>query len=260
MTSRDRTILIVVLIIGSIAGAWLLAVAPKRAQASKLQSDISAAQAQLDTARSTVAAGQAARAQFSGSYTTMARLGEAVPADDNVPSLIFQVQAAAAASHVNFGSLTLVSSGPSGPSAPTTAATAGAAGATALPVTPPGVTIGSAGFPTEPFTFTFSGNFFHLSDFFGRLQRFVTATNRRISVHGRLISLNAISLGPAPSGFPQIAATVAATVYLLPAAQGVQAGASPTGPAGASATGGQAAATGAPSVPVTPAAITTGVK
>ena len=257
MTPRDRTILLVLLIVGSVAGVWLLAVQPKRAQSSKLQSDISAAQAQLDSARSTVAAGQAARAQFSASYTTLARLGEAVPADDSVPSLIFQVQAAAAASHVNFGSLALVASGTS---APTAAPTAGAPAAIALAATPPGVTIGSAGFPTEPFTFTFGGNFFHLSDFFGRLQRFVTATNRRISVRGRLISLNAISLGPGPRGFPQIAATVAATTYLLPAAQGVQAGATPTGPAGASATGGQSVATGAPGVSVSPAAITTGVK
>jgi hypothetical protein len=127
-------------------------------------------------------------------------------------------------------------------------------------VTPPGVTIGSAGFPTEPFTFTFSGNFFHLADFFGRLQRFVTATNRRISVHGRLISLNAISLGPGVRGFPQIAATVAATTYLLPVAQGIQAGATPAGPTGAPGTGGQSVATGTPTVPVSPAAITPGVK
>jgi hypothetical protein len=257
VTARDRSILIVVLIVGSIAAAWLLAVQPKRAEASKLQGDISAAQAQLDSSRSTVAAGQAARTQFATSYTTMARLGEAVPADDNVASLIFQVQAAATASHVNFGSLALASTGPS---APTAAPTPGAAPTPALSVTPPGVTIGSAGFPTEPFTFTFSGNFFHLSDFFGRLQRFVSATNRRISVHGRLLSLNAINLGPGPHGFPQIAATVAATTYLLPAAQGVQAGATAAGPAGAPGTAGQSVATGNPAVPVTPAAITTGVR
>jgi type II secretory pathway pseudopilin PulG len=255
MTTRDRSVLIVVLIVGAIAGAWFFAIAPKRSQASKLQSDISAAQAQLDTARSTVAAGQAAKSQFAGSYTTMARLGEAVPSDDDVPSLIFQVQAAATASRVEFGALTLVPSGASGGPA---SAAPGAASAGALATIPPGVTVGPAGFPTEPFTFTFTGNFFHLSDFFGRLQRFVTATDQRISVRGRLIGLNAINLGPGPKGFPEITATVSATTYLLPAAQGVQAGATPAGPAGASS---QPVSTGgSSSAPVAPAAITPTVK
>lgn len=254
MTARDRTVLTVVVIVGAIAGAWFLAIQPKRAQASKLQSDISSVQAQLDTARSTVTAGQAAKSQFARSYTTMARLGEAVPSDDEVPSLIVQVQSAATASGVDFGALALVPGGSSGAAAPSGP---GAVGTGALATTPPGVTVGAAGFPTEPFTFTFSGNFFHLSDFFGRLQRFVTATNQRISVRGRLISLNAINLGPGPQGYPQITATVSATTYLLPASQGVQAGATPAGPAAA---GPRQVSTGASPTPVPPAAITTPVK
>ena len=91
--------------------------------------------------------------------------------------------------------------------------------------------MGPAGFPVEPFTFTFRGDFFHLSDFFGRLERFVVATNKQVSVSGRLMTLNAISLGPGPQGFPQITASIAATTYLVPAAQGLLNGATPAGPA-----------------------------
>jgi hypothetical protein len=82
-----------------------------------------------------------------------------------------------------------------------------------------------------PFSFTFQGNFFRLSDFFNRLQRFVTATNKRVSVSGRLMTLNAITLAPGKTGFPQISATISATTYIVPAAQGLLNGATPGGPA-----------------------------
>ena len=43
------------------------------------------------------------------------KLGAAVPADDNVPSLIYQLQAAANASQVDFRDLSLTSTGASTP-------------------------------------------------------------------------------------------------------------------------------------------------
>ena len=221
MTRRDRTVIAVVLAVAVVVAGWLLVVQPKRSQASKLATQISSAQSQLNTVRLQVAQDQAARATFSSSYTVLAKLGEAVPEDDNVPSLIFQIQSAASAAHVSFESLTLSGNSSSTSSAP------GAASAAALP---PGASIGPAGFPVEPFTFTFDGSFFHLADFFGRLQRFVEANNKNISVSGRLMTLDGISLGAGPSGFPSIAATVNATTFLLPASEGLTAGATPLGP------------------------------
>ncbi len=80
--------------------------------------------------------------------------------------------------------------------------------------------IGPANFPVEPFTFNFEGNFFHLSNFFARLQRFVVSTAQRLAINGRLMNLEAINLVPAAGGFPKIDATVSATTYLLPASRG----------------------------------------
>lgn len=251
MTGRDRIVIIVVSVVAAIAGAWLLVVSPKRSEASKLGDQVKAAQTQLSTAQSQVAAGEAARSAYPSSYTTLAGLGEAVPADDNVPSLIYQVQAAASASRVDFQSLSLSGSGGSTPVAPATSSASAAQSSTAA--LPPGASVGPAGFPIEPFTFTFNGNFFHLSDFLGRLEHFVVATNSRVSVSGRLMSLNAISLGAGHGGFPHITATVSATTYLVPAAQGVMNGATPAGPA---AGGGQAVSTSSSTVPAAPAAIT----
>jgi type II secretory pathway pseudopilin PulG len=264
VTARDRTVLIVVCLVAAIVGPWLLVIQPKRDQAGKLQTQVNAEQTQLDSARALVASATAARAAFAASYTTLVRLGEAVPTDDNTPSLIYQLQAAAKAARVDFQALTYnagAGAGPApapAPAASSSASTPPAAGsaaaqAAAAPL-PPGATIGPAGFPIEPFTFTFQGNFFHLADFLGRLQRFVVVNNQRVSVSGRLMTLNSINLGPGGSGFPQINATISATTYLLPSAQGLLNGATPAGPAAAPTT--QTVSSTPPASPVPPAVVT----
>jgi hypothetical protein len=227
MSARDRTIIGLVVVVVVAIGGWLFLVQPKRDKASSLATQVNAVQSQLDTVRSQLAQAEAARSTFSGSYGVLARLGEAVPADDNVPSLIYQIQNAATQARVNFNALALGSSGSGGASSSTRATPGAASPAAALP---PGATIGPAGFPIEPFSFTFTGNFFHLADFFGRLQRFVVVANRNISVSGRLMTLDAINLAAGPSGFPTITAKMSATTYLLPASQGLTAGATPLGP------------------------------
>ena len=96
--------------------------------------------------------------------------------------------------------------------------------------------VGPAGLPTEAFNFSFRGNFFHLADFFNRVQKFVQANRNGISIRGRLMTLNGFSLSAGPSGFPQIQANISATTYLVPASQGLTAGATGAGPAGTSTT------------------------
>jgi Tfp pilus assembly protein PilO len=237
MTTRDRTVLMVVVAAVLVIGSWIVAIQPKRAQAAKLGGQIAAAQSTLDAARAKVLAGKAAKASFGRDYAAIARLGEAVPSDDNMPSLIYQLQSAATATGVDFRVLKLAPA---------------AGGPTVAPT--PSVAVGPAGFPTLPFTFTFQGNFFHLSDFFARLERFVVATNNAVSVSGRLMSLNSISLGPAGQGFPQIVATISATTYLVPSSEGLLVGATPAGPGTGTAT--QAAASHGSSVPTAPAVAT----
>jgi hypothetical protein len=82
---------------------------------------------------------------------------------------------------------------------------------------------------TVPLDFAFSGDFSDLADFFHRLKRFVRAANGRVNVKGRLMTID--SLDFKSDSFPKITATVGATVYLSPKAEGATAGATPTGPA-----------------------------
>ena len=243
----------VVVLAAAIVGTWLLVVQPKRSEASKLGDQLKVAQTQLQSAQQQVQAGLAAKASFARSYTELARLGEAVPADDNVPSMILQLQNAAATDHVDFRTLNVSADSSSSTTRPSAATTTQAVTATL----PPGAAVGSAGFPIESFTFTFRGNFFHLSSFLGRVQRFVVVKNNQVTVSGRLLSLNAISLGAAPAGFPQITATISATAYLVPTSQGVMAGATAAGPSTGSSGSTSESTSGSSSGTTTPAAVAT---
>jgi Type II secretion system (T2SS), protein M len=261
MTARDRTVVMVVVTLVALAAGWLLVVSPRRATAAKLGNSIQAAQQQLATLEAQVASEQRARTSFSADYVELAQLGEAVPQDDNVPSLLVELQSAARASNVDFRGLQLTSGGSAAPVGASTAATSAsggpsATGGAAATPSPPGVTT-SAGFGAEQFTFTFTGHFFDLSDFLGRVENFVVANGSLVQVSGRLMTLNAISLGPAQQGLPEMTASVSATTYLLPASQGLFDGATSAAPAAASAgSAGTATAPGAGGLPAAPGGAT----
>jgi hypothetical protein len=232
VTTRDRIVIMVVLAVGAVVAGWMFVVSPKRDQASSLSTQITAEQGQLSAAQSQVAAGESAKKAFAGQYAQLAKLGEAVPPDDDIPSLIYQVQSAAQGAHVTFKGLQLSagssSSTPNSSSGSTSSSSTGAAPTAPLP---PGAAVGAAGLPTEQFTITLSGNYFHLSSFLNRLESFVVSSNNRLLVSGRLMSINAVNLVPGPNGFPQITATVSATTYIVPPTEGPLGGATQAGPA-----------------------------
>jgi Tfp pilus assembly protein PilO len=253
MKQRDRLMLLGVLAAVVLVAGWFLALAPRREEAAKLGEQVATQRAARDSSRADVQAGIAAKRKFGRYYATVARLGAAVPDDDNVLSLLVQLQRAAQASDVAFRSLkvgegsgaaTPAPAPPVDPAAPATQA--------ATATLPPGAAVGAAGFPTMPFSFKFDGGFFHLSDFVGRLEHFLVVHNRTLAVSGRFMTIDGISLQAAPQGFPLMAASVAATTYLLPASEGLTDGASVGGPADAS---GTPAASGSAS-PTGPATIT----
>jgi hypothetical protein len=234
MTARDRIVLVVLVLAGLFAGGWFLVFAPKREQASRLSEQIDSQRGARDAALADVAAGSAARATYARDYATVARLGAAVPQDDNLASLLVQVRDAADATGVDFREVRTGQQ--SGAAAPAPAGPA-AASQTVTATLPPGALVGAAGFPTMPFGFTFEGNFPRLSDFVGRLERFLVVNDRTLTVRGRFMTIDGIGLVAAAGGFPHVRASVAATTYLLPADQGLTAGATAQSPVGAAADG-----------------------
>jgi hypothetical protein len=112
---------------------------------------------------------------------------------------------------------------------------------------PLGATIGPAGLGVMPYTLTFSGSFFHIADFIRGLDSLVKTESSRVSVDGRLLTIDGFSLSADQSrGFPALGATFEVTTYLTPPEEGVTAAATPTAPAPAAATPASTTTGGAP--------------
>jgi hypothetical protein len=87
-----------------------------------------------------------------------------------------------------------------------------------------------------PYTLKFDGNFFHMADFIRGLDSMVKTRNEEVKVDGRLITIDGFTLKESPLGFPRLEASVEITTYVTPPDVGVAGGATPTGPAPATAT------------------------
>jgi hypothetical protein len=266
VTTRDRIVLLVVLGTAMIAGFWFVMLSPKREEATKLDAKVAVAQQRLQTAQSTLGEAEKAKRGYEADYATVARLGKAVPKDDNMPSLLYQLQDAARGARVDFRSVQI--SGASQPAAPAASAaakggsSASSGSTTTAPATqaaaaalPPGASVGSAGFPTLPFQFTFRGSFFDMEHLLNEVQGFISVDGKDVRVRGRLLTIDAISL--APQTFPEVTASITATAYLLPTNDATAAGATPQGPTASSSGDQSATSPSAPKV-ATPSATATG--
>ena len=94
--------------------------------------------------------------------------------------------------------------------------------------------------------FQFKGDFFDLEDLIHNMTRLVERRNQELAITGRLITIQGFSLKRGKI-------TVLATTYMLPADQGLFAGATPQGPTDAAP---QAAAAGS-ATPAPPTAAVT---
>jgi hypothetical protein len=229
MTGRDRIVAIGIAVLVVLGAGWMLVVSPERKKAAKLDEQVGSASAQLATANGQLASSRNAQAQYTAAYASIVSLGKAVPPSQEVPALIYQLAQASHEKNVEFSSI--VSGGNGGASSP------GSGAAT------PAATI--TGFAAMPFTFIFSGTFFDLYHLFQQLDRSTVLTSSGgVVVSGRLLTIQSVKLGPVGSSSgagpasgkghsERLSGTVTATAYVLPASQGLTAGATSTAPAGA---------------------------
>jgi Tfp pilus assembly protein PilO len=207
--SRSIKILIAAAIaIGAVAGYWKMVLAPKRQQAAQLEQQLTAAQSQIASAQATLAGYRSAKTTYRSNYSTTVRLGKAAPADDDSRSLMVQLDYAAKHSGVDFGAIDLGQS--SGGSTSTSTSTDSNL--------PPGA-ISAGAYSELPIALGFNGTFAGLTNFFGRIERFVTVHGDRVAIDGRLVRISSIDIEPGESGWPSINAKLGAAAYIVPAAQ-----------------------------------------
>ncbi len=274
MRRNELTIGLSVLVIGLLAGFWLLVLGPKRQEASSLKDDVSELQSQLDQAQEEATAGEHAKKSFPVDYRKLVVLGKAVPKDADQSSLLVQLQKLADRSGVEFQSIDLTESSSSGTTTASTTATAapstssestsssgsepsssstdaGSATPAAEPTAaateataatlPIGASVGPAGLPVMPYQLDFVGGFFQIADFMKRVDSMVGTRHDGVVVDGRLLTVDAFTLSPvldqgSSSAVPTLTAELSVTTYLTPADQGTTAGATPGGPAPAAPT------------------------
>lgn len=267
MTTRDRLVLMAVVVLGVLAAGWMLGVSPERQKAAKLDSEVSTAQATLATAQGELAEAQGAQSQYSTAYASVVKLGKAVPADEEVPSLVYELDQATHQKDVEFNSISTGTNGASpSPSANSSASALGAAA--------------SGGFTQMPFTFIFRGSFSDLYHLLHQVDNFTLHTTSGVLVTGRLLTIQSANLelkqegssenapsskasgtstssseGASGKGEKELTGTITATAYVLPPGQGLTGGATSAGPAGTSATPASSSPSSNSSSPTAPAVV-----
>jgi type II secretory pathway pseudopilin PulG len=261
VTTRDRLVLITIVVLGILGAGWVEGVSPERAKASKIESEVSAARSQLAAAQQQFGEAQGAQTQYTTAYAAIVRLGKAVPASQEVPSLVYELDQASNQKNVEFNSIQASTTGASA-SSPSASSSAAAASTAA------------AGFTQMPFTFIFNGSYADLYRLFSQIQSFTLQTsNGAVQVTGRLLTIQSANLelpnsnsseestksgASAAKKKPENAelkGTITATAYVLPASQGLTGGATAAGPVSSSSSAQPASSSSSSSSSSAPAAV-----
>lgn len=241
-TSSNRLIVAMLVTAALAVAFWMLALSPKRKEASDLAKQANQVKVSLAQHEGEVAQALQARHEFPVDYQQLVVLGKAVPGGDETASLLVQLNRIADRAGVDFQGLNLAAaSGGEAPPPPESPGTGESSPVSATEVAastmPLGAAIGPAGLAVMPYSLTFKGSFFQLANFIKGLDSLVKIKNSQVNVDGRLVTIDGFSLQADPGqGFPALEASFQVTTFLTPPEQGVTAGASPTGPSTESAT------------------------
>lgn len=256
MNSSNRLIVSILAVAALAIAFWMLALSPKREEASELSSKAGEMQATLAEAQNREAEALAAKREFPDDYRQIVVLGKAAPSGDETASLLVSLNRVAHDSEIGFESIKLDASGEGAPVPEASAVPAPEASASGVPAAetvppteaaasllPLGASIGPAGLAVMPYSLTFTGNFFDVADFIKGIDSLIHSKDNAVTVDGRLVTLDGFALNASAGGFPSLNANFAVTTYVTPPSQGITAGATPSAPAPSIATPASAATT-----------------
>lgn len=107
MKRTDLTIVAGVGLLALIAAFWFVVLAPKREEASKLQTDVEALEASVADQEALAATAKTAREDYDDNYQRLVVLGKAVPEDADTPSLLVELQGISDDAGVGFDGIVL---------------------------------------------------------------------------------------------------------------------------------------------------------
>jgi Tfp pilus assembly protein PilO len=231
MTSTNRLIVAMLVVAALAAAFWILLLSPKREEAKKLGTQIEQLKASLTQHEYEVAEAEAAREVFPTEYQRLVLLGKAVPGEDDIASLLVQMNRISDAAGGTFQNIQLSAASGGGeapPPPPAGAGTPASATEVSASLLPLGATVGPAGLAVMPYAVTFDGDFFEIADFIKGLDSLVKTNDEEVTVDGRLVTIDGFSLeANGEQGFPALQASFSLTTYLTPPSEGVTGGATP---------------------------------
>ena len=163
------------------AMGWFLLVSPQRSRASELDEKLASVQQQITAARA--AQLQAADAKPIRS-ADLFRLTKAMPSDNDIPGVLLELSRIASETGIVFEQIV------------------------------PQATLAAGEMRAQPIDLTFEGNFYSLSDFLYRVRNLVSVQRGRLIANGRLFSVEKLQFSEAPSGFPNIRASLTLSAFL----------------------------------------------
>jgi hypothetical protein len=147
ISDRDRRILLILLPVVVLLAYWFLILSPKRSDLKAAQDRQTAAEQERDAAVALAAQLEKARASFATDYAAVVRLGKAIPATIDSPSLLVQLDRAADGTHIDLSTVTF---GERGPATTTTTTTTTGATGTSGPQPQGNAAAGGAPAQTQP--------------------------------------------------------------------------------------------------------------
>jgi Tfp pilus assembly protein PilO len=102
LTDRDRKIAIAIVPLLVLAAYWFLLLAPKREDAASASKELTKQTERRDKAQSAANAARGAKTDFAADYGEIVRLGKAIPASVDMPSLLVQLDRAAEGTGIRF--------------------------------------------------------------------------------------------------------------------------------------------------------------
>ena len=102
LSERDRKLLVIIVPLVVLAGYWFLILGPKRDEAAQASDQLAQQEARLATAKQAADSAKSAETAFQSDFTEVVRLGKAIPASVDMPSLLVQLERAAAGTGIRF--------------------------------------------------------------------------------------------------------------------------------------------------------------
>jgi Tfp pilus assembly protein PilO len=106
LSDRDKKILVLIVPILILGAFWFLLLSPKREEAAKAEQEAVAQEERRDAAQAQVDQASAAQTDFAADYGEIVRLGKAIPAQVDMPSLLVQLESAAEGTGISFTKIT----------------------------------------------------------------------------------------------------------------------------------------------------------